>query len=148
VNLPRSGTTIIDTLQHFMLFSIAIASSRKMSVNQLAGKSSMGFRLSCILVIEITSVNYCWPFCTHMFVFPTSLPVCPYVEYLVSVFVERFGRPIMLILSIANSLCSDKPKRSSSLYYVYLVCASCFRASVLHAVLAYSILRPKLLGRS
>ena len=63
------------------------------------------------MVIETASVNQCLPFCTHMFVFPTSLPVCACAEYLVSVFVERFGRPIMLILSIANSLYSDKPKR-------------------------------------
>lgn len=73
-------------------------------------------------MIEITSINHCLLFCTHMFVFPTSLPVCPCAEYLVSVFVERFGRPIMLILSIANSLCSDKPKRSR---FILLLISSC-----------------------
>ena len=72
-----------------------------------------------------------------MFVFPTSLPVCACAEYLVSVFVERFGKPIMLILSIANSLYSDKPKRSKFTYCLYLlVCATCFGAPVLTYVVS------------
>ena len=101
-------------------------------------------------MIESTSVNYWLPFCTHMFVFPTCLPVCPCAEYLVSVFVEWFGRPIMLILSIANSLCSDKPKRSR---FVSLLVSSCLckllrSTSPLHALSVYTALRLKFLGRN